>query len=324
MVLRQAAEDSVMFLKRHGRSLLSWPAGERQAFTLIELLVIVVIAAVLIVVFMPRLNHERESSKRLVCASNIKGIGTVLKIYAHANQESWPVPTSLPDVWGPNDSINYLVPATGDFDRQRIPTAGYSSPTRAFWQLVRTGDITPKQFVCPTSGDTVDPTQKLDQYYDFKALKHISYGYQVPFAPLRNPTSGGADAGLAVVVADKGPYSGPKPGGLPEKAGGWDAQVTSPPGGLTPKAWRAFNSPNHGGAQTGEGQNVLYADSHATFEKLPVVGVDEDNIYTVMSAQATNAGRWSGRKPTETTGLYPGRDTYSNTSDSSTDSLIYP
>ncbi len=46
--------------------------------------------------------------------------------------------------------------------------------------------------------------------------------------------------------------------------------------------WRPYNSRNHGG----EGQNVLFVDDHVTFNKKPLAGVNNDNIYTVQSGSA--------------------------------------
>ena len=63
-----------------------------NAFTLIELLVVIAIIALLISILLPSLSRARELSKRLVCASNIKGIGTSAKIYANDNTEQWPIP----------------------------------------------------------------------------------------------------------------------------------------------------------------------------------------------------------------------------------------
>ena len=63
-----------------------------RGFTLIELLVVIAIIALLISILLPSLSRARELSKRLVCQSNIKGIGTSCKIYSNDNNEKWPVP----------------------------------------------------------------------------------------------------------------------------------------------------------------------------------------------------------------------------------------
>ena len=64
----------------------------KKAFTLVELLVVIAIIALLISILLPSLSRARELSKRLVCASNIKGIGTSAKIYANDNNEKWMIP----------------------------------------------------------------------------------------------------------------------------------------------------------------------------------------------------------------------------------------
>jgi prepilin-type processing-associated H-X9-DG protein len=39
------------------------------------------------------------------------------------------------------------------------------------------------------------------------------------------------------------------------------------------------NSPNH----EQEGQNVMFADGHVSYEKTPFVGIEQDNIYTAKN-----------------------------------------
>ena len=63
----------------------------KQGFTLIELLVVIAIIALLISILLPSLSRARELSKRLVCTSNIEGIGTSMKIYANENNENFPI-----------------------------------------------------------------------------------------------------------------------------------------------------------------------------------------------------------------------------------------
>ena len=45
--------------------------------------------------------------------------------------------------------------------------------------------------------------------------------------------------------------------------------------------WNNYNSGNH----TGEGQSVLFVDGHVEFVRKPIVGVNNDNIYTIQGEQ---------------------------------------
>ena len=317
-----------------------------KGFTLIELLVVIAIIALLISILLPSLSRARELSKRLVCASNIKGVGTSAKIYANENNEKWMIPafrkayiqTGIVYTQHPNG------PLGGDgqtgFERvfetlsatARYPDVGSTqvAVTRAFWMLVRSGDVTVKQFICPSSGDDEDQTENLDFYCDFLDYTNISYGYQVPFGPRDTQPREGMD-NRQVVAADKGPWY------LITNVPNWDLSLATkgPVGTITldhpPKLWRKFNSRNHGGQDNGEGQNCLFADGHATFNRKPTVGIDNDNIYTVMTDDwgPLSFGRIHGDSPSAfgpTAAPYPGRDALGAGDDkhSSTDTLIYP
>ena len=281
-----------------------------------------VIVALLIATILLR-TGPRSVSRKTFCAMNLKGIGTSLKVYATEN-DNW---VGIPFDETAIGSIKYTVPVGGGKGTVCSPSrtqpsvggpggARELSITRALWTLVRSGHETIKQCICPTSGDTPDPTEDIDAYYDFASYINISYGLHVPFGPrltrldwrwhIYRPLP----RSRLAVAADKGPYV--------------DVTVATPPPDLSPdapqKAWAPFNSRNHNGT----GQNVLFADGHASFERIPIVGVDRDNIYTIALDNTHSASRMAGESPwVRSAHPYAPVDA-DGTPLSSTDSVIFP
>jgi prepilin-type processing-associated H-X9-DG protein len=263
---------------------------------LIELIVVVLIVGVFLFLALPRFSgrKSRELAKRLVCAANLKGIGTSMRLYANDNDEQWPAPAFDDSAIG---RIRYTIDIGKGEGTARSPDRTQPSfsgpggttelsPTRAMWMLVRSGDVPVRWFICPSGTDESDPTLQIDRFYDFTSYDNVSYGYQVPFGPERTRANERVDSRMTL-AADKGPYDSPGVA-LP-------AASLSPAN--SPKDWRPFNSGNHGWAGNGMGQNVLYADGHVTFERTPIAGVDHDNIYTVMLDNELPLSRIVGESP---------------------------
>lgn len=63
----------------------------RRAFTLVELLVVIAILAVLIAILLPAMGKARENARKSMCASQLKGQGQGLAVYATNNNDDLPM-----------------------------------------------------------------------------------------------------------------------------------------------------------------------------------------------------------------------------------------
>lgn len=62
---------------------------KQRGFTLIELLVVIAIVAILAAILFPVLAQTRESARQTVCLSNMKQIGTAMRLYLSDYDETW-------------------------------------------------------------------------------------------------------------------------------------------------------------------------------------------------------------------------------------------
>lgn len=67
----------------------------RPAFTLIDLLVSLTVVAVLIGILLPSLSGVRESTRRVVCSSNVRQHGYGLALFAEDNRDALPPSTLI-------------------------------------------------------------------------------------------------------------------------------------------------------------------------------------------------------------------------------------
>ena len=274
----------------------------KKGFTLVELLVVIAIIALLMGILMPALARVRVIAYRMVCGTNLSGIGKAVMLYAGDAREEYPMPgiTKLAiwakygmvaDWW---DSLGGGIPAIYD----PIPN-GAATIGSLFYLLVKYEDTSVKQFNC--KGDSGVKTFKLSDFsaptiddftkaWDFGSQPGVynSYSYHMPFALVADTTPGypvtSNSPPASPLAADRNPTldtnvnyitGGGTPGG-----DATDTALSTPCTRWTDNS--EYKDPDllyNSFAHQSEGQNVLYNDGHVRFEKQANCGVNNDNIW---------------------------------------------
>lgn len=126
---------------------------KKRAFTLIELLVVIAIIALLLGILMPALKKAREMGRRVICASNEKGIYNGMMCYIQDNKNLFfgamngfrvfdlgQDSTNTGELLSPWNKLSYwgvaYLPYLDNYEVFRCPSARWKE---GWWNIVRKG-----------------------------------------------------------------------------------------------------------------------------------------------------------------------------------------
>jgi prepilin-type N-terminal cleavage/methylation domain-containing protein len=249
---------------------------KKKGFTLVELLVVIAIIALLMGILMPALARVRQIAFRMVCGTNLSGIGKAMLIYANDYEDELPRSGGRNSTWAKTIPNWQALNRFGAYNVAADGTGGTANISSCFYLLVKYAEVTPKSFICKGDSGTSEfkpaddgaGNRDLIDLWDFGALPdtHCSYSYHMPFGLYALTTS--SEPGMAV-AADRNPLQ------------------DSP--AATAKAWPGSFNPDGGKdavkygnaiSHQEDAQNVLFLDIHVGQQKNPFCGINDDNIYT--------------------------------------------
>jgi len=236
----------------------------------------------LIAILMPALARTRQLAFRMVCRTNLAGIGKAMLIYSNDYDDEYPRAGGINSRWGshlgggPQGWLSdnrfgaYGIGADG--------SGGAATVSSSLYLLVKYVEVTPKSFIC--KGDSGTKEFRLTDYnagnrelidlWDFgsNSSEHCSYAYHMPYGLYSLTLS--SEPGMAV-AADRNPWM---------KSPGAEGKTPDLLGSYNPEGGREMGNVGNAIAHQEDGQNVLFMDSHVSFEKQPFCGINDDNIYT--------------------------------------------
>jgi predicted nucleic acid-binding Zn ribbon protein len=230
-------------------------------------------------------NYPRSRAFRMVCATNLSGIGKAMVLYGNEYDDEFPRAGGKASVWSnqmPDWKAQSRLTAFGiDSDG----SGGQATISSSLYLLVRYAEVEPKRFICNNDPNTTEflprkygmRDNESKNFWDFgpEPWKHCSYSYHMPYGEYALTSS--SDSALAV-AADRNPWI------LSSAGKAKDFKLFDPDGDIN--AVRVGNSPYH----RNKTQNVLFMDIHVAMEKTSTCGANDDNIYTSWDGEDIRKG----------------------------------
>ncbi|MBN2133244.1 MAG: hypothetical protein JW741_27340 [Sedimentisphaerales bacterium] len=257
-----------------------------SGLTVGELVFLLVVCVFFLALLVPVLRRRRSVAVRPICGSNLCAIGKAMLIYANDYEEELPRAGGVDGCWNARIPDWTAMDQYAAFGTQRDShQGGRASISASLYLLVKYCELTPKSLLCNHDKGVTEfkpglyrlRGRALDTLWDFgpDPPKHCSYAYHMVYSP-HKPTVHG-DPGFAV-AADRNPWID-SPFRQARAFSGFKPNI--PPYNGTRDEARGGNAVTH----SEDGQNVLFLDSHASFEMRSFCALDDDNIYTSWDGQ---------------------------------------
>jgi prepilin-type N-terminal cleavage/methylation domain-containing protein/prepilin-type processing-associated H-X9-DG protein len=271
---------------------------KEKGFTLVELLVVIAIIALLMGILLPSLARVKVIANRMKCGSHLADIGKSMMMYAEENKQTYPVGGIRGATW---TQLSETTPGILKWDASSRDLAFKDNGKKAtitscLFLLIKYGNMTSKQFVCPDDADTKEftlaseykdtgvPTtnqiKELSDAWDFGANPgtKCSYSYHMPFPNSDDATKSyvmdSSTSPGSPLCADRNPY-------LDKNARDSLKDPRIPNPYFSDKDGEYHDDKNKGNAAVHgrKAQNVLFNDGHVAAELYPNCGINNDNIW---------------------------------------------
>ena len=253
--------------------------SEANGVTLTELLVVLAVLAFLLLMVLS-LQQTRTMDPRIPCGTHLSGIGKAMLLYSNDFDDKLPRAGGGHTEWAARVADWQGKDRKAAYGLDANDSGGQASISASLYLLVKYMQVEPRCFVCPGERKTKefrlesyglgDGKTSLVDLWDFgpEPSKHCSFAYQMLYAGRALTVS--SEPGFAI-AADRNPW-------LDEKRAKSFPQFKPPldPLRSTAEQNRLGNTLTH----KGDGQNVMFLDTHVEFKTQSCCSLENDNIYT--------------------------------------------
>jgi hypothetical protein len=264
--------------------------SDANGITLVELLVVLAVLYFLFLVLWS-LQRTRAIDHRMPCGTNLFGIGKAMLLYSNDYQDEFPRAGGGRSVWTGRVADWQAKDRKAAYGLDPNCAGGQVSISASLYLLVKYTEVTPRSFMCPGDRGVKEFTLETNRRRDDKSAlidlwdfgpdpsKHCSFAYQMLYGGHALTVS--SEPGFAI-AADRNPW-------MDEKRVRSFPHFKPPVDPLqsTPEQNRLGNALAH----KGDGQNVLFLDTHVEFKRQSCCSLENDNIYTSWDGADKIRGR---------------------------------